>query len=422
MLAALAACLLAVASRPLVLAQSPVALVVFDEVWQTVNDTFYDTSFGGVDWVAVRNELRPKAESLGDASALRSLVREMLARLHQSHFALLSSAPETALPGAAMVPIDVRATRAGVIVMRMTVDAPASLADVKPGDRLMAVDDQQVPELSAVVESDRRAAALAAWRRVFSALHGLPGSSAKLELMTPAGQLRTVHVPRVVESGDVVSLGNLPPLRVRASARAVQTPTGLTVGVIAFNAWMTTVAEPFAAAVDRFRASSGLVIDLRGNPGGLADMIRGIAGHVLSEPLLLGRMHMRSLELEFRANPRRSTTDGRRVEPYAGRLALLVDELTASASECFAGGLQSLSRARVFGAQTMGQALPAATRQLSNGDALMYAIGDFVTFDGRRLEGVGVIPDERVELEPSVLALGGDPALDAAVRWIERGR
>src|SRR6185436_9633416 len=102
------------------------------------------------------------------------------------------------------------------------------------------------------------------------------------------------------------------------------------------------------------RQADGIVIDLRGNPGGLADMIRGIAGHFLSTPELLGRVHMRGVELEFRANPRRSTADGRRVEPFAGPLAILVDELTASASECFAGGLQSLGRARVFGTRTMG--------------------------------------------------------------------
>ena len=105
-------------------------------------------------------------------------------------------------------------------------------------------------------------------------------------------------------------------------------------------------------------------------------------------------MHMRDAVLEFRANPRRSTTDGRSVEPFRGPLAILVDELTASASECFAGGLQDLGRARIFGTQTMGQALPAATRPLSNGDVLMYAIGDFVTSKGRPLEGQGVVPDE----------------------------
>ncbi len=49
------------------------------------------------------------------------------------------------------------------------------------------------------------------------------------------------------------------------------------------------------------------------------------------------------------------------VEPFAGPVAILVDELTGSTSETFAGALQSLGRARIFGRPTMGQALPALT-------------------------------------------------------------
>jgi len=101
-------------------------------------------------------------------------------------------------------------------------------------------------------------------------------------------------------------------------------------------------------------------------------------------------------------------------------VAVLVDELTASASECFAGGLQSLGRARIFGRTTMGQALPAATHRLPNGDVLMHVLGDFVTPDGTRLEGRGVIPDEIVPLSLDGLRSGTDAVLDAALAWIDR--
>jgi carboxyl-terminal processing protease len=118
-------------------------------------------------------------------------------------------------------------------------------------------------------------------------------------------------------------------------------------------------------------------------------MISGIAGHLVDAPLVLGAMHTRVSDLEFRANPRLSTADGRRVAPFAGPVAILMDELSASASECFAGGLQSLGRARIFGRRSMGQALPAQTKSLPNGDVLEYAIGDFVTSTGETLEGAG---------------------------------
>ena len=95
--------------------------------------------------------------------------------------------------------------------------------------------------------------------------------------------------------------------------------------------------------------------------------------------------------------------------------------MTGSASECFAGGMQSIGRARVFGQTSMGQALPAFFDKLPNGDVLIHAYGDFVTADGTRLEGRGVIPDEPVALRARRPASPGrDATLDAALAWIDR--
>jgi carboxyl-terminal processing protease len=227
-------------------------------------------------------------------------------------------------------------------------------------------------------------------------------------------------VKRTRPSGTVVTVGNLPPLPVRIDVRGMRTDQRREVGVIAFNLWMPAINDPIADGIERFRASSGIVLDLRGNTGGLAEMMRGVAGHVLDEPLVLGRMQTRQAQLEFKANPRRSRPDGRVVEPFAGPVAILVDEMSGSTSECFAGGLQDLGRARVFGRKTMGQALPAVTKSLPNGDTLMYVLGDFVTSKGRRLEGTGVIPDQVVPMDRRALAAGRDLELEAALRWIDQ--
>ena len=107
---------------------------------------------------------------------------------------------------------------------------------------------------------------------------------------------------------------------------------------------------------------------------------------------------------------------------FAGPVAILVDALSGSASECFTGGMQSLGRARVFGQTSMGQALPALFDKLPNGDLLIHAYGDFVTANGTRLEGRGVVPDEIVPLRREDLLAGRDATLDAALAWIDRSR
>jgi carboxyl-terminal processing protease len=190
--------------------------------------------------------------------------------------------------------------------------------------------------------------------------------------------------------------------------------------VIGFNVWMTAVDPEFQKAVDRFRSADGIVLDLRGNPGGLAAMIMGLSGHFLSERATLGVMKTKQSELRFNANPRLVSAGGERVQPYAGPLAILIDGLTGSASECFTGGLQSLGRARVFGETSMGQALPALFDRLPNGDVLIHAWGDFVTGTGVRIEGRGVVPDEPVAPSRDALLAGRDLPLERALAWIDR--
>jgi carboxyl-terminal processing protease len=174
--------------------------------------------------------------------------------------------------------------------------------------------------------------------------------------------------------------------------------------------------------MDEYRGADGIVIDLRGNPGGLAAMIMGLAGHFVNERATLGVMNTRQGEMRFPANPRLVNAAGERVEPFTGPVAILVDGMTGSASECFSGGLQSIGRARIFGQTTMGQALPALFDRLPNGDVLIHAWGDFVTGTGVRIEGRGVVPDEPVALTREALLAGRDATLEGALAWIDRER
>jgi carboxyl-terminal processing protease len=226
-------------------------------------------------------------------------------------------------------------------------------------------------------------------------------------------------VERRATEGLPATVGNLPTMYVRVESEELRTKRNAKVGLIRFNVWMPLVDGLVQQAVDRFREAKGIVIDLRGNPGGLAAMIMGISGHFMTERKPLGTMKSREAELRFVANPRLVSATGQRVEPYGGPLAILVDSMTGSASECFAGGLQALGRARVFGQTSMGQALPAFFDKLPNGDVLIHATGDFVTANGTRLEGRGVIPDQMVPIVREELLAGRDGTLEAALAWVD---
>jgi carboxyl-terminal processing protease len=103
---------------------------------------------------------------------------------------------------------------------------------------------------------------------------------------------------------------------------------------------------------------------------------------------------------------------------YKGPVAILIDGLSASMSEIFAGGLKDLDRARVFGTTTAGAALPSQMEKLPNGDGFQFAMANYISTGGDVLEGTGVIPDEEIRPTRDQLLAGSDPVLEAAVTWI----
>ncbi len=399
------------------------AVASFEDVWQTINDTFYDPKFGGVDWAGVRRELLPRAKAAKTVEDVRVVIRDMIDRLGHSHFELLSDS--NALPGAGSVPIEIRVLGSEVVITRVPRDGPAASAGLKAGQVLLAV-DAATAEMwkQARTGRDARKQNQRQWEAAYRSLYGDDNSMAVVKVRDTDGRQQTINVRRDAGSSDLLAFGNVTLRNARLNTSRLSTRSGRDAGLIAFNLWMGAISEPFAVAVDTFRGADGIIIDLRGNPGGLMGMIRRFSGEFMSEMTPLGEMRSRSTPtpLKFDANPQLATTDGRRVTPFAGPLAILVDDQTASTSEIFAGAMQSARRARVFGRQTMGQALPASTRTLPNGDVLLHVVGDFVTPDGRSLEGPGVVPDEIVPLSIATLASGRDADLDAALAWIDRAR
>ncbi len=413
---------------------SALALATFDSAWQRIVDTHFDTAFGGVDWRAVRQELRPEAARARDNTELRSVLRRMVGRLHESHFGIIpreaSSAlrgdeadeagPEHGTPG-----FDMRLTAGQLLVTAVEQDSPAHAAGIRPGWVLFRIGNTDIADAlrqlqEAQTELPPRMERMHAWAAVTNRLSGPAGTSVQLAFLDSSDDTVRVSVERAAMPGQVVRFLNLPPVNAHLEHERMEGPGGTTIGVIRFNIWMTPIAPQFARAMDELRGSDGIVIDLRGNIGGVGGMVMGISGHFLDTTVSLGAMRTRTAELRFVSNPQRVNPAGRRVRPYQGPLVIIVDEISASTSEFFAAGLQAVGRARVVGDTTTGQALPAHTYILPNGDVLMHAFADFRDPNGDRIEGRGVIPDEYVPLDRVQLLRGRDAVVEQAVAAASR--
>jgi carboxyl-terminal processing protease len=411
-------------------AQVPQAAETFDAAWTIIRDTHFDKTMNGLDWDAVRAELKPRAAAAASPADLRAVIRDMLGRLGLSHFALIpasgdapagqsAAADTSADPG-----IEVRLLDRDLVVPAVERDT-ASL--VHPGWRITHIGSKSVADLLRALpdpgpDTSDRHRQVEAWRIAQTNLRGPAGSKVEVTFENGEGGTVRLSLSRHSEQGIPVTVGNLPTMYVRTESHRTTTAAGAVVGVIKFNVWMAAVDAQFQHAIDELRQADGVIIDLRGNPGGLAAMLMGISGHFVGERKSLGVMTTREGEFRFVANPRLVNAAGERVEPFAGQVAILIDAMSGSASECFAGGMQSIGRARVFGQTSMGQALPALFDKLPNGDVLIHAYGDFVTANGTRLEGRGVIPDQMVPLTRADLLAGRDRTMEAALAWIDASR
>ncbi|HVR30234.1 MAG TPA: S41 family peptidase [Thermoanaerobaculia bacterium] len=427
-------------------------LATFDGVWSLVADTHFDPELGGVDWNALRDELRPKAAAATTDRELRRVLDELIGGLGQSHFAILPRAdaasgealgldpdllPDCAPAVRAEILVALEAPSAGdsdpgfvvrvleedqVVVTRVAPDGPAAKLGVATGWRLLAIDGLDLAghlDCLAQLGGGRfRHQLVGSW--LASLLDGAPRTIARMRFETADSRRVDLEVRRERGPGQRVGFGDLPPSRFHFEVEEAETPRGARVGVVRFNLWLLPVAPAFEQAMPALRAADAVVIDLRGNPGGVAMIAQGVASHFVAEALSLGSLKSRRDHLELVVEPRRVARDGTRVEPHGGPLAILVDRGTASTSELFAAGLRDHGRARLFGAPTAGAALPAITDRLPNGDVFLHASMDYIRPNGEPVEGRPLVPDVEAELTREDLVAGRDAALHAALAWIDQ--
>jgi carboxyl-terminal processing protease len=390
----------------------------FQMVWATVNDSYFDPKFGGVDWAAVREKYRAQLPQVTDETALRWLLQSMLEELHHTHFAIVPRESAVFDPadrvrigtiGAELAFIDDRA-----VFTEVRPHSPGAAVGLKPGDAVVRVNGVELKPVFASLEKagfSRARAGLYLTQFVESRLSGAVGTKVALRAVGLDGKARDVVV--VCGPADGVwsePIGTFPSVSVRSEAR--RGADGI--AYLRFNAFVPQVMKDVRNLLRSLRPGDGLIIDLRGNGGGVTAMAAGISGLLCRREFSLGAMHMRKGVKNFDVHPQADVFDG--------PVAILVDGQSASTSEIFTAGLQEEHRARVFGERTAGAALPSSFKRLPNGDLFQYAIADTTTPSGLMIEGAGIAPDETVPRTPADLAAGRDPVATAARAWLEQER
>ena len=388
----------------------------FDIVWRTVKEKHFDPTLGGLDWDKVREQYAPRAAAAKSNNEFYDVLRQMLGELHQSHFNIIPpeaiAEDDSREPRGGAIGIDLRLVEGQPTITRVEPGSRAANAGLRPGFIIKKVDDATADQVFGLFAKSNESQALRTLRitRAFlGRINGAPETTVRITYLDERDQPREVTIVRERLKGEMSQrFANFPPQYTEFEAKRLADG----IGYIRFNIFVISLMERIRAAIRGMSDAPGIIIDLRGNPGGFGGMAPGIAGVLEKEQVSLGTMHTRSDHTNFVAFPQ--------AKAYLGPVVILTDGGSASTSEIFAGGLQELGRAIVVGERTVGAALPSYFQKLPTGALFQYAIADFKTPKGMLIEGRGVAPDVEVKLSRRSLLEGRDLQLDAAIEQIKK--
>lgn len=387
---------------------------VFEVVWKTIDEKYYDPSFNGVDWRAVRERYRPRVEAASGEEEFYNLLNRMAGELRDAHTRVRSPRQNRDRKNR-------EATSAGVllyevegtpVVYDVTPDSEAARAGVGPGMVVRTIGGRPVAEALAAARegvgtsSSERAARLLSYLRIVS---GEPGSVLELGLTRADGTPLDVRLTR-----------RTVPAAPRFDARLL--PSGNV--YVRFDRFRPPVAKELKGALEKFKDAPGLVLDLRANGGGDGFEGMKVAGYFFDEKVSVARIVTRSgkapsalfglvsFPKEFAAGEK-----GKRL--YTNPVVVIVNEATGSTSELVANVLQEQRRGYVVGTRSCGCVLGVLKhRDLKGGGELSVSEIGFVTPSGRRLEGEGVAPDKAVNVTLKDFQAGRDAALEEADAYL----
>ena len=248
-------------------------------------------------------------------------------------------------------------SRDHIIVGSVQADSPAAMAGLMVGDQITAVGATDLSDADLLA--------------VATALRGPAGSQTTIAVIR-AGSRLALKVTRGDLSSDDVTVS-----RLRGDIQLIR--------VAAFT---RGVGKQVRQAMANLPATSGVVLDLRGDPGGLLTEAVEVAGAFLAGGVVVSYQKRDEPLHELDALGTGQTTIP---------LVVLVDGGTASAAEIVAAALQDRNRAVVVGSRTYGKGSVQEPMTLADGSALEFTVGRYLTPSGRSIDGIGVDPDISVQ-------------------------
>ncbi len=395
---------------------------ILDRVSRLVETKYFDPDFDPATWRQQLDERREAILGSATAEAFEQGVHDLVSTLGTSH---------TAFFHRNLRPVPSRQAICATLIQEETPDGPrwmfadvqeegaADLVGIRPGDLLLSLNGKEL--------STDKPPQFQVGDGLKLGLGRLDGNytEIQIEVPTPKSSKRPFSLPR-------------PVVHRKLDAQTGYLKVNMFPGLVGID-----VSRDIDRAVASFRDCDRLVIDLRGNSGGGVGCLRLMSyltpdripvGYSLTRkrakngyereqltrfsgiPSSKWQLPLLALRYAFVDHSIVLVTEGLGAQPFHGRIAILVNQHSASAAEMAAAFAQENNLARIVGVKTPGRLVGSRPFKLPEGYFLVLPVGAYVTWDGQRLEGAGVKPDVEVQLSRELLADAEDAQLSRALQ------
>lgn len=354
---------------------------LFDRSWKIIKKSYFDSSMNEQDWYRWKLHYQGKIKTDEDAyvainTMLESLNDPYSKFLSKKEYAELNTSIDSKITG---IGVNIFSNAGKITVFNVIEGTPASNSGIKSGDIVFAVDKKEVSGMSI---SD-----------VAGLVRGPENSMVDLTLLR-----NNKKITKNIKRKEI-------------KIKTVKSSVDKNIGYIQILSFIgLTTSNEFLEALEKTEKTEGLIIDLRGNPGGLLPNAVFIANLFIPEGKIVSVVGRNGLKQDLSAQKANYNVN----KP----LIVLIDHSSASASEILSGALKDYKKAKLVGTTTYGKGMVQEVLPMPNETGLNLTIAKYLTPNGTDINKKGITPDVPVEITTDDLKKNNDTQLIVAKRMM----
>lgn len=350
---------------------------LYEKNWQTIKNEYYDPNFNHQHWNRWKNRYQGKIKTEADAKVA---IETMLASLNDPYsrfltkeeFAEQNSSITSKISG---IGVNIVNDSGKIKIMSVIEDTPAQFADLKPEDIILAIDGRKVSGMSLA--------------QVSNLVKGSVNSFVNIDIL---------------RSGEKL---NKKIIRKEIKIKTVRSSVDKNIGYIQISSFISTsTPNEFLEALENTRNTQGLIVDLRGNTGGLLTNAVFIANLFIDKGKIVSIVGRNGYKYDVMAQDANILIK----KP----VIILVNGASASASEILSGALKDYQKARIVGTKTFGKGMVQKIIPMPNETGLNLTIAKYLTPKGKDINKKGISPDIEVRFKPEDIEAKKDVQLESA--------